>query len=356
MPAGITERDGFFSVRRPAWWDLAGAHVLDHHPERDEAQKIAHNWEPETEPLYRLIETPVHLPVECSGLDSVGACFDEEHHHTEVMAHEVPDFDLVKRSDDGFVLTVKPRSRALVTNNEMYDIAEALMKGQGTGKVIFETAGSVYGGKKVWILMRFSEPLIVAGRKGTATIPYFALQNFNDGKGAFRGQATEVCIVCDNTSKMADLDAQQKGTEFVFRHTANVHDRIEEAKAALAGWQDSVVAWQRLATNLIEDYPITLAQERTFIDEFIPLPQTSLISDRVRGNVVEGRLKLVSIFEGPTQAEVRGTAWGLVQGALEYSQWYRKAKTAESRFKRAYLDKSSLTTDALELALSIAKG
>ena len=83
----------------------------------------------------------------------------------------------------------------------------------------------------------------------------------------------------------------------------------------------------------------------------------NLLSVIITPNVVEGRLKLDSIFSSPTQTlgGIETTAWGLVQGAIEYSQWYRKARSDESRFERAYLNRSRLTSDALDLALTAAK-
>ncbi len=251
MAHNITERDGLFVVRTPAWHGLGK--VLANYPPREEAQQIAHNWEPMTEPLYRKMSVHVHT-LSCQsdtgeiicGIEGNWVAFEEE------IYERVPEFDLVVRDDDPTAppLGVKPDTRSLVTNAEMYDIAEAL---QGEGEQVkYETGGSLKGGRKVWLLLRFNEPIQVAGRHGTETIPYYALQNAHDGSGAFRGQATMVTIVCDNTSIASDLDAQTRGTEFTFRHTKNVKERIEEAKEALAGWRVSVEAYVRLSEHLID--------------------------------------------------------------------------------------------------------
>lgn len=352
MSHNITSRDGVFTVRQPAWWDLDGSHVLPDYPTRDEAKKIAHPWEPITEPLYRMVPSVKHKNFNCGRSDC-----DPDMQPTHFVGIERPElvtgFDLVVRDDDGYALGIKPTTRSLVTNEEMYELADAIMSGEG-GRVLYETGGSLKGGRKVWLLLRFEEPFTVKGRKGTETIAYFALQNANDGSAAFRGQGTNVTIVCDNTSHMADLDAEQRGTEFAFSHTKNIADRIAEAKEALAGWKTSVEAYQRIAEHMI-DVPITPEQRTTFIHEFIPMPQENLISERVRQNVIDGRLKMFDIFDSATQETIKDTTWGLVQGAIEYSQWYRKAKTPESRFQRAYLNRSRLTSDALELAQAVAR-
>ena len=51
-----------------------------------------------------------------------------------------------------------------------------------------------------------NEPLIIKGDP-SQTIPYLCFQNAHDGRGSFRAQATNVRVVCANTSIAADLDA-----------------------------------------------------------------------------------------------------------------------------------------------------
>jgi phage/plasmid-like protein (TIGR03299 family) len=311
--------------------------VLTEYPTREEAQKIAHNWEPITEPVYRRM-------IELS-LDN-----DEPIETYE----EIPDQVLKVRSDDGYALGVTSKTLETVTNGEMYDIAEAI-QGESTGSIMYETGGSLLGGRKVWLLIRLAQPLRVSGDPNGATIAYYALQNNHDGMGSFRGQGTTVRIVCDNTSRAADLDASVRGTEFVFRHTKSVHERIEQAKEALAGWRSSLRVWQdtnrRLLQMDVEDW-----QVNDFIERFVPMPPPHLSSSRVEHNVNEARGTLRTILGSKTCEGIAFTAYGLVQAAIEYHQHYRKAQSVESRFKRAYLDKSQIITDAVELAEAVAVG
>lgn len=356
MAHGITARDQVFTVRKPAWHFAQTKHLIfDDYPTRQQAQEAVHPWEPVEEPIFRIIEVLKHddvLTTFClSGQDV--KCEVPGHWIKKRELQEITESRHVTRSDDRSIsLGVKPTERPLITNESMYDIADAIMGSEGGMHI--ETGGSLHEGRKVWLLLSFDEPMKIGGRERTETMHYFALQNDHTGQGAFRGQGTDVCIVCDNTSKMADMDASLKGTEFVFRHTKNVSERIEEAKEALAGWRTSVKEYHRLAEHLI-DVPITREQRTLFIHEFIPMPQENLISPRVRQNVVDGRSKMIDIFNGPTQESIKDSAWGLVQGAIEYSQWYRKAKSDQTRFERAYLKRSALTTDALALAQEVAR-
>lgn len=328
----ITNTDNMFSVREQTWHGLG--EVLADYPTRAEAQAIAHPWEPVTEPLFRR-----------------EVVIDEEAQHIAEEYREVEGSVLNVRSDNGAVLGVVGDGYVPVTNAELWDIAEAV---QGDNPdVMFETAGSLAGGRKVWILIRLTEPLLVKGDLNGATIPYFALQNAHDGSGAVRGQSVMTRIVCANTSHAADMEARARGTEFTFRHTLNVKDRIEQARQALAGWRAGLVDWQMSVEELVET-KITHEAERAFMDRFMPLPDAEIISERVRTNIELARADFNGIYRGITNESITGTAYGLVQAAVEYAEHYRNARTQETRFKRAYLDRSDIVQHASKLARELA--
>jgi phage/plasmid-like protein (TIGR03299 family) len=307
--------------------------VLSDYPTRQEAQKIAHPWNPTTEPLYRAV------PI-------IGD--DGQPTMTYV---EVEDAKAVVRDDNDAYLGTVSKSIEPVSNDEMYDIAEVI-QGEGTD-VRFETGGSLNGGQKVWLLLRLEEPINIKGDPNGATLPFFALQNDNTGKGAFRGQGVQTRIVCQNTSKMADLDAEHFGTDFVFWHTMSVHEKIEQAKAALSGWRESVTAYNRLSEHLL-GIKVTKKQRELFVAEFVPMLVGNVISDRVVNNIETARQQVRDILTGPTLEGVDLTAYGLVQAAIEYGQHARRANSAESRFKRTFLKRDRLAADAVDLATAAA--
>lgn len=266
----------------------------------------------------------------------------------------------MRRSDNGATLGVVGSGFQVVTNEEMWDIAEALQGGDT--EVRYETGGSLKGGSKVWLLTRLNEPLVVKGDPNGATIPYYSLQNAHDGSGAFRGQATMTRIVCANTAHIADLDARARGTEFTFRHTKNVGQRVDEARQALAGWRESLETWKQLSEVLVHDrfstwqtlegMPDQLEYvAQGYLDRFIPAPPAGkLVSDRVRDNVAREQDKWREIYLGETGEGIRGSVYGLVQASIEYAVHARNAHSQETRFKRSYLDRSALVASSVKLA------
>jgi phage/plasmid-like protein (TIGR03299 family) len=365
MSHEITSTDGMFTVRQAAWHDLGV--VFEEYPDRATAQAIAHPWEPLREDIFRnvkqhiviegvqfpLVTTPDGLQVALRDefLAEDGNTLREGYSWVTKQV-KLDGWYANQRSDNGDVLGVVTDNYRTVLNSELWDIAEALE--QGGDDVMYETGGSLRGGSQVWVLVRLKDPLVVPGDPRGETIPYFALQNSHDGSGSFRGQATMTRIVCANTSHVADMDARARGTEFMFRHTKNVGDRISQAQQALSGWRQSLEDWMIQQEALVKT-PVTDAGETQFLEKFIPMPPTHLITERVQANVEEERQKWLGSYRSVTGEGIENTAYGLVAASTEYAEWHRKAHNAESRFRRTFLSRDRIISTAVELALDAAK-
>lgn len=332
MAHEITTRDGVFTVRKQAWHGLAD--VFDEYPTREEAQKLVHGWEPFDEPVYRRV----------SALNDEGTDIVDTY-------EEVEGFVLRTRSDDKSQLGVVSDTLAVVNNSELWDIAEVL-EGQGAGEVQYETGGSLEGGKRVWLLVRMREPVEIKGDPRGLVIPYFALQNDHVGMGSFRGQAVMDRIVCANTARAADLFAEQEGTEFVFRHTAGIRERIDQAKEALLGWRSNVREYQIMMDHFT-DTLISSDERNEFVNRFFPYPMDGIATDRVMTNIEKARETYLGYLNGVTCEGTSHTAAGLLNAAVEYLNHGRKAYSAETRFKRNLLTRQRLVSDATELIKEI---
>ncbi len=335
MSHEITATDSTFSVREMPWMGLLDGQVklLSDYPTRAEAQAIAHPWEP----------TQVEMFYKWPVVTDDGQIIMEE--------RKVKSSVLNLRDDNGDELGAVGSGFTNVTNGEMYDIAEALQGGDTSVK--FETGGSLAGGRKVWLMLKLDEPLEIKGDPHGAVIPFYSLQNGHDGSSAFRGQATNIRIVCANTSKMADLDARSRGTEFSFRHSSGVTARVEEARQALAGWRESIQEW-KLFNEFLLGESVSDEGVKQFVEQFIPAPASELTSDRVKRNVEQARREFMGVYNSVTIEGVQNTAYGLLQSASEWSEHVRRAHTVETRFKRAVLDKNDVLTIAAKLAQEAA--
>ncbi|MGZ6668917.1 MAG: DUF932 domain-containing protein [Solirubrobacteraceae bacterium] len=117
----------------------------------------------------------------------------------------------------------------MVDNRDAFQFLDALIGSD----LHFETAGSLWGGRRVWCLARLPE-YVELGGDPAATYIYVA--NSHDGSMAVTAAATPIRIVCANTLGAARRQAEH-GTgaqrTFRFRHTGNLQTRFAEARQVL---------------------------------------------------------------------------------------------------------------------------
>lgn len=334
MPAAF---DTGFVVRQPAWHGLAT--VLDDYPDNwAEARRLAGlDWEP--------IEVPVYL----GQPETPDTIFGGEQPLN--VPTQIQGWKGLIRSDNRFLLHVHQDSYEPFANAELGPLVETFLD---EPEVKYETAGVLNGGRQVWVLLRLANPFEIPGDPAGAALSYLAVQNSHDGSGALRAQRTQIRIVCANTSAAADRESARHGLEYSFRHTSNMRDRIEEAKAAINGLREDQIRYREWAEELL-GIRITPEQRELFISEFVPDPPAeSLISVRVRNNIERARGQVRKILDSPTTQDTAHTAYGLVQASIEYLDHARNARTQESRFRRTMLSTDGMKRTAEKLAREVA--
>jgi phage/plasmid-like protein (TIGR03299 family) len=280
MPALFDQ--GFF-VRVPAWHGLGV--VLDDYPGRDEAQKLAGHD-------FLVIERPIQV---------VG-------NH---VALDAPSWKALVKSGSTEILNVTKASYEVIQNDVAYEIAELLFD-QGFQ---YETGITLDGGRLCALTLALDEPITLPG-DDSPTLPFGCLSWAHDGSGSLRVRSGSIRQVCANTVSASEAEGKRLGTDFTFRHTKNVKDRIAEAKDAVKGVRQHFDAYRKLAEELgrIE---VTPAQRDLFVSTIIGdrggvLSTSAAVSDRVKNNLESERAKINSLFFGPTIPEAHAlTGYGL---------------------------------------------
>lgn len=139
-----------------------------------------------------------------------------------------------------------------------YDIAK-----EGSD-VRVESCGTVYGGKKIWFLLK-AEAFDI-GKSGDNVVPYLLVSNSHDGTGSLRITPTTVRVVCQNTLHMvvpaADTGALGRSA-LAYRHTSSIRDRVQAARLALAGWGNATKA-TRDVCDLLAAKPMTDDERKAY--------------------------------------------------------------------------------------------
>jgi phage/plasmid-like protein (TIGR03299 family) len=321
-----------FSVREPMWHGLGK--VLEEYPGREQAEVDAGHDFVVVEKKIVMLGEPIGIDADLP--DSYASLGSDYFEADAVGGWKSLVYQATREDDplDGNLLHVARADWTVIQNSTGWDIAEAMISDEKTAK--FETGITLKGGAICSILFWLDEPVTIPG-DNSPILPFGNVSWAHDGSGSMRARATSIRTVCWNTQSAAEAQGKAYGTEYVFRHTKNVMERIEEAKLAMRGIRGEHEEFVEIARELAK-IPVTKKQRSLFVSGLIPMPEEALISDRVKANVEEARSRVHELFEGETiPEEHRLTGWGLFNAGTEYLDHVRGWRNPETRYGRSIL-------------------
>lgn len=113
----------------------------------------------------------------------------------------IPGYKANVRDTDKSVFDVVSDHYQVVQNEEAFAFTDELLG----GGVIYETAGTLQGGRRTFILARLLQRFIIAGDE---IMPYFVIMNSHDGSCSIKAAMTSVRVVCQNTLNLAFRSAK----------------------------------------------------------------------------------------------------------------------------------------------------
>ena len=172
----------------------------------------------------------------------------------------IPGYKANIRDRDRRVLGVVTDRYKIIQNQEAFAFTDALL-GKG---VRYETAGSLQGGRRVWLLARLPKEYIISGGQVS---PYLVFSNTHDGSGAVKVALTPVRVVCCNTLNLA-LDTAKRSWSMI--HTGNIRDKLQEAEDTLFMAEAYMMQLGKEFGNL-QRQKITDRQVAEYIEMLLPL-------------------------------------------------------------------------------------
>lgn len=262
------------------------------------------NWEVEQRPLLTTVGGP-----------TIGVNFQKIADHAAI----------VRKTDDR-VLGVVGDGWTPVQPYEMFDWTDGLVK---DGMIKYHTAGSLRGGKKVWLLAQFDESVILAGdRMGK----FLFFLNGYDGAQSIVINSTAVRVVCMNTARMALADGRKN--EIRIRHTASVKEKLDAAKNALGIAQEH----SRQYDNLLRAFAqLRMTGDRwtDWAKTLIPDNPTAKHNTRAENN----RAKLLTLSvtgRGQDIVGVAGTGYAAYNAATQFVNYERTSRGGEDQQERRF--------------------
>jgi phage/plasmid-like protein (TIGR03299 family) len=290
MAHGITTRDSLMVVRTPAWHGLGV--VLDHTPRSldDALSASGLTWSVTKQALRR----------------------DE--------GRPVPGFHATVREDTDEVLGVVSDDYVVVQNRECFTFLTNLLGSE----LIFETAGSLWTGKQVFITAKLPDH-ITAG--GDEIRPFVVVSAWHTGTGAIRAMTTPVRAVCANTVRAA-LDRAHAVHRV--RHVGDPTGQLHEARRVLGLTVDYYRQFARLGDRLA----LAPMSERRLQDVLAELyPNDTVLGGRALRARARARETVLELFAGgDTIGNAPGSKWCAWNAIVEHHDHHGRPRTPEGAF------------------------
>lgn len=223
----------------------------------------------------------------------------------DCFGREIPNYKSNVRTSDNSILGLVKDRYKIVQNSEAFEFTDALI-GEG---VKYETAGSLFDGKRVWLLAKMPESKIL----GDKVDPYICFTNTFDGTGAIKICMTPVRVVCNNTLNIALSSAQRAWST---KHVGDIKGKLEEARQTLQ-MANSYMAKLSEQAEVLADTKVDGAKVEYIVTSLFPI-DFDKDSSRKISNMEAMRNAFMKCYAMPDIKQFNGTAWGLVNAASDF--------------------------------------
>lgn len=268
--------ENMFYVRTAPWHGL-GTKVMEA-PASKEALEIAGlNWKVLQEPIY-------------TGTDE-----------------RVEGYKANIRDSDRKVLGVVTDRYKVIQNEEAFAFTDELL-GEG---VQYEIAGSLQGGRKVWLLAHMPHEYIITGERIS---PYLLFSNTHDGSGAVRVALTPIRVVCQNTLNLA-LSTAKRSWSMI--HTGDVRQKIDEAKDTLFRAEKYMDELGK-EVEALQTKKLTDKKVRDYIEILLPVEDGSTPQQVRNMKRLQDDLK-VRYFDAPDLLDTGKNAYRFINAVSDFA-------------------------------------
>ena len=225
--------------------------------------------------------------------------------HKVLPGKPVDGYWVNKRSTDGKHLGVTRGRYTIVQNSEAFAFTDAIIN---TGDVRYETAGSLNGGSRVWMMARMPKSKIL----GDDVDNFLVFLNSFDGTEALKVFTTNVRCVCNNTISLALRTTKRSWS---MRHTKKVEEKLLEAEQTLKLYDKYMIGLDKEAQKLALK-KFTNQQVESFWRQLFPITDDD--SERKK-TVNEAQIEqLEYCYSRDDLANFHGTGWGIMNAVADY--------------------------------------
>jgi phage/plasmid-like protein (TIGR03299 family) len=238
-------------------------------------------------------------------------------HPVIVDGNEVDGYKANVASNTGTVLGITSNRYKVVNNAEAFDWCDNLLENDIT-PVKFESAGSLFNQKKVWILAKLADKMLL----GDLIQNYLFFTNSFDGKSALTVGVSNTRVVCFNTLSMALKDAPRLWTT---KHMGDMDAKKHEAARTLQLAVSYLDALNETA-ELWQQKKMSFEAFNTLTEMLFPMDEDDM--DCIQTKRALGfRSNFIDLYnEKPDIQKFHGTAWGAYMALTDFVSHVKPAR------------------------------
>ena len=267
------------------------------------------------ESMFYVRETPWHglgtkvltAPSSKEALQLAGLDWKVNQQSIYTEAEEITGYKANVRSNDNKVLGVVTDRYKIIQNDEAFAFTDALL-GEG---VRYETAGSLNGGKRVWLLAHMPHEYIISGERIS---PYLVFTNTHDGSGAVKVALTPIRVVCNNTLNLA-LSTAKRSWSMV--HTGNIEEKMQEARNTLF-MAEKYMDGLGKEFDKLRNIQMSEKQVMQYIELLLPIEEDSSIQQIRNIRKLREDMK-VRYFDAPDLKDLGNNAYRFVNSVSDFA-------------------------------------
>jgi phage/plasmid-like protein (TIGR03299 family) len=231
-----------------------------------------------------------------------------------------PDRYAIQRSIDGAILGTVGKDYTPFQNVEAFAFLDSLLK---SGEAHIDTAGALFGGKRIWIAAKLDGFTIFGG---DAYELWLLITNSHDGSRALQASIVPIRVVCANTEAMALRGATQT---FRIRHRGDLAGKVQEAQETLG------IA--KKYTNEFIARSEELAKISVSVETFEEIMRRAFPEQKRQLATNLQNVKIIRAESPRIPDDLRGTAFGALSALTEWTSWGKDYRTEEARMKSLLL-------------------
>lgn len=265
---------------------------------------------------------------------------------------EFDDRIVLFRSDNKAPLGLVSDAFNRVQPRDVLEFFRDLVSGGGG---TLETAGTLFGGRKLWAMAKFGEDIRVADKRDTIK-QNLLLATALDGSMATEGSWIATRVVCNNTLQIGRNEKTALRVKVNHRgkfepKTVKAELGIEQAQSV---FERTVADLRRLTELPMTPQNVVLATAELFKPDFRQLDdkaQNKVLNSKPVQSI--GRLALDGAAIGSDMRGMAGTAYGWLNAVTEYVDHAGRARTADNRLDSAWFGNGAeLKERAFDVAMA----